>query len=71
MAVGSSIDYKLYRNEPESIARLFRKEEYPGGLSWLVSAEGTALMQTLKDPEMTGSTTTQIGFAADVNVRVK
>src|SRR5262249_35960689 len=36
LAVGSSIDYALYRNEPLSIARLFAKESYPGGLSWLV-----------------------------------
>ena len=71
MPVGSSIDYKLYRNDPESIARLFRPEEYPGGVSWLVSAEATTLAQTLKDPAAAGSTTTQRGFAGDVNVRVK
>jgi hypothetical protein len=71
MPVGSSIDYKLYRNEPESVARLFRREEYPGGISWLASVEGTLLGQTLKDPSTPGGTTTQIGFAADLNVRVK
>jgi hypothetical protein len=71
MAVGSSIDYALYRNQPESIARLFKKESYPGGLSWLVSAEATLIRQTLKDPEMIGSTTTQKGYAGDLNVRVK
>jgi hypothetical protein len=71
MPVGSSIDYALYRNQPESIARLFRKESYPGGLSWLVSVEGTLVNQTLKDPSMTGSTRTQTGYAGDVNIRVK
>ncbi|MSP16210.1 MAG: hypothetical protein EXR73_06280 [Myxococcales bacterium] len=71
MAVGSSIDYALYRNEPAGIARLFRKESYPGGVSWLVSAEATSLYQTLKDPSATGSTRTQPGFAADLNARVK
>jgi hypothetical protein len=69
--VGSSIDYALYRNEPESIARLFRKESYPGGFSWLVSPEVTVIRQTLKDPEMAGSTRTQMGLAADLNVRLK
>jgi hypothetical protein len=71
MAVGSSIDYKLYRNDPTSIARLFRREQYPGGLSWLVSTEGTVLLQTLADADKTGSTTIQKAYAGDVNVRVK
>jgi hypothetical protein len=71
MPMGSSIDYKLYRNTPENIARLFRREEYPGGLTWLVATEATMLNQTLKDPERTGSTTTQMAYAGDVNVRVK
>ncbi len=69
--VGSSIDYALYRNDPESIARLFRKESYPGGFSWLVSPEFTYIRQTLKDPSRAGSTRTQTGYAGDVNVRIK
>lgn len=71
MPVGSSIDYTLYRNDPERVGRLFRKEEYPGGLSWLAKAEATLLGQTLKDPEATGSTKVQYGTAADLNARVK
>lgn len=71
MPVGSSIDYTLYRNDPERVGRLFRRAEYPGGLSWLAKAEATILGQTLKDPEETGSTTIQYGTAADLNVRVK
>ena len=71
MPVGSSIDYALYRNDPERVGRLFRKTEYPGGLSWLAKAEATLLGQTLKDPEATGSTTVQYGTAADLNARVK
>ena len=71
MPVGSSIDYALYRNEPESLARLFKKESYPGGLAWMVSAEGTLLFQTLKDPAATGSTRTQQAYAFDTNARVK
>jgi hypothetical protein len=71
MPVGSSIDYALYRNSPDSIARLFKKEGYPGGLSWLLSAEATAIFQTLKDYEKSGSTKTQQGFAGDINGRVK
>ena len=69
--VTSSIDYKLYRNDPERAQHLFSKEEYPGGLSWLVAAEGTVMGQTLKDPEVSGGTKKQIGKAGDVNMRVK
>lgn len=70
MPVQSSIDYKLYKNDGERVGQLFKKQAYPGGLSWLAMAEATVLAQTLKDPEKSGSTTTQIGTAGDVNVRV-
>jgi hypothetical protein len=69
--VTSSVDYKLYRNDPERAYHMFAKEEYPGGLSWLVAAEATVLGQTLKDPEVSGGTTRQIGKAGDLNARVK
>jgi hypothetical protein len=69
--VGSSIDYALYRNDPDSIARLFKKEAYPSGVSWLVSPEFTMIGQTLKDPNAPGATRTQLGFAGDLNVRLK
>ena len=69
--VGSSIDYKLYRNDPERFGRLFRRAKYPGGLSWIAKAEVTRLAQTLKDPEVSGGTTNQSATAFDVNARVK
>jgi len=71
MPVGSSVDYAIYRNEPESVARLFKKESYPNGMSYLVAAEGTFLTQTLQDPEKPASTVRQPAFAADLNLRVK
>lgn len=70
MPVQSSIDYKLYKNDGERIGQLFKKQTYGGGLSWLAMSEATVLGQTLKDPEKSGSTKAQFGFAADVNVRV-
>lgn len=69
--VGSSIDYKLYRNDPTRAGALFLKEEYPGGLSWLVKAEATVLSQSLKDPNVSGGTVMQMGYAADLNARIK
>lgn len=71
MPVRTSVDYALYKYNNEQVTQLFRPESYPGGLSWLVQAEATALGQTLKDPERTGSTKIQRGFAGDINVRVK
>ncbi|MEZ4360841.1 MAG: hypothetical protein R3B48_11730 [Kofleriaceae bacterium] len=70
MPVQSSIDYKLYKNDGERIGQLFKKQAYPGGISWLAMSEATLLAQTLKDPEKSGSTTVQTGFAGDLNVRL-
>jgi hypothetical protein len=67
----SSVDYRLYRFNSEQISGLFNPERYPGGLSWIAQAEATLLGQTLKDPERTGSTVRQLGYAGDLNVRVK
>jgi hypothetical protein len=70
MPVQSSIDYKLYKNNGERVSGLFNPVKYPGGLAWLAMAEFTGLGQTLKDPEKTGSTVIQKGYAGDVNIRV-
>jgi len=70
MPVQSSIDYRLYKNNNERVSGLFNPVKYPGGVSWLAMAEFTALGQTLKDPDKTGSTTVQKGYAGDMNVRV-
>jgi hypothetical protein len=68
--VQSSIDYKLYKNDGERIGQLFKRQSYPGGLSWLAMSEGTVLGQSLKDPERDGARTTQYGAAADLNIRM-
>lgn len=71
MPVRSSVDYRLYKFNNEQVSGLFNPEKYPGGLSWLVSGELTVMGQTLKDPENTGSTKIQQGYAGDLNIRVK
>ena len=70
MPVASSVDYSLYKYDPERIGRVFNKAKYPGGLSYLAMTELTYLGQTLKDPENTGSTKVQPGIAGDLNLRV-
>jgi len=67
----SSVDYRLYKFNGESVSDLFAPERYPGGLAWLAQTEFTVLGQTLKDPATTGATTIQYGMAGDLNVRVK
>jgi hypothetical protein len=71
MPVRSSVDYKLYKYNGERVTQLFSPEKYPGGVSWLAQAELTAMTQTLKDPENTGSTKRQFGMAGDLNFRMK
>jgi hypothetical protein len=71
MPLRSSVDYRLYKFNGESVTGLFAPEKYPAGLSWLAQSELTVLGQTLKNPELTGSTVTQFGMAGDLNVRVK
>ena len=38
--VGTSIDFQLYRNDPDLYQRFFLPEQYPGGLSYSISLEG-------------------------------
>jgi hypothetical protein len=71
MPLRSSVDYRLYKYNGESISGLFAPEKYPGGLAWLAQGEFTVLGQTLRDGDLTGSTAVQIGKAGDLNVRVK
>jgi hypothetical protein len=71
MPLRSSVDYRLYKFNGESVSGLFAPEQYPGGLAWLAQSEFTVLGQTLKDPQATGSTVYQWGMAGDLNVRVK
>lgn len=71
LPIQTSVDLRLYRNDPETPFNAFRKEEYTQGLSWLVSAEVSYLMQNLRDPDTFGQTELQPAMAADVNAKVK
>jgi hypothetical protein len=71
MPIRSSVDYRLYKYNGERVSQLFAPEKYPGGVAWIAQTELTAMLQTLKDPESTGSTKRQLGMAGDFNLRVK
>ncbi|MBU8898242.1 hypothetical protein KRR26_21770 [Corallococcus sp. M34] len=69
--VGTSVDFKLYKNDPEIYQRFFAPEQYPGGLSYSVSLEGSYLSQTLQDPDKFGATKPQGATAMALQARAK
>jgi len=71
MPIGTSIDFALYKNDPEMEANFFKPEKYGEGLSFVVKHEGTFFFQTLSDPDNYGSTTNQLAMAFDLNLALK
>ena len=69
--VETSVDLRLYRNDPRFPWRAFRRQTRSEDVSFLVSSEVTFLTQTLRDPDVFGQTESQIGLAGDVNFRIK
>ncbi|MFB1479541.1 hypothetical protein [Corallococcus sp. RDP092CA] len=69
--VGTSVDFRLYKNDPEIYQRFFAPEQYPGGLSYSVSLEGSYLTQTLQDPDKFGATKYQGATALAFQGRAK
>lgn len=67
-----SIDFALYRNDPNKPMIIFKPETYkPGKTTWSVSLEGTNLWQNLKDYDSVGATALQAARAAAVQANVK
>lgn len=71
LPIQTSIDLRLYRNDPDAPFTAFRKEDYGSGFSWLVSAEASVISQNLRDPDTFGQTEIQPAMAADLNARFK
>ncbi len=60
MPTPQSVDFQLYRNDPNAPMLLFKPETYkPGQIAYSVALEGTQLHQNLHDPERTGATKIQ------------
>ncbi|HXU70873.1 MAG TPA: hypothetical protein VN947_16155 [Polyangia bacterium] len=67
-----SADFKLYVNDPMVTAsRYFTRPAYLPGFNWLAAAEFTAVGTTLQDVARPNSTTTQLSYAGDVNLRAQ
>jgi hypothetical protein len=71
MDIGTSIDFALYRNDPEIETKFFKPEKYGEGLSFSVKHEGSFLVQTLEDPARYGTTVNQWAYAFDLNLAMK
>ena len=69
--IGISVDTRLYKNDPDAMVKFFTPEAYPGGLSYSVSLEGSALGQSLEDPDLFARTVFQPAYAAAVQARMK
>jgi hypothetical protein len=67
MPVPRSIDFQLYRNDPNKAMVIFAPEKYTAGeLAWSVSAEGSVLGQHLKDFDTAGALKDQFAMAGAV-----
>ncbi len=69
--IGTSVDFRLYKNDPDVYQRFFQPEAYPGGLSAVVSLEGTFLAQSLADPDVFGKTKLQNAIAGALQAKLK
>ena len=69
--VSGSIDFRLYKNDPDMYVKFFTPELYPGGLAMTVSVEGSVLAQTLENPDVFAQTKAQLAGAIALQANVK
>jgi hypothetical protein len=72
MPVPRSVDFLLYRNDPNAPMRMFIPEVYkPGELAYAVSLEVTDIAQNLKDFDVPGATKLQQAHAGAAQATMK
>ena len=70
--VPQSIDFLLYRNDPNKPQIIFKPEVYTAGkTTWSASLEGSNLWQNLKNFDEAGATTLQQARAAAIQANLK
>ncbi|WP_437752744.1 hypothetical protein [Sorangium sp. So ce1389] len=70
--IPQSVDFLLYRNDPNRPQIIFKPETYtPGNTTWAVSLEASNLFQNLKDFESAGATTHQSARAGALQGVIK
>jgi hypothetical protein len=72
MPVAQSIDFLLYRNDPDKAQQIFKPEKYePGKTTWSASLEGSNLVQNLKNFDVAGETALQAARSIAVQGNLK
>src|SRR6185503_7487856 len=72
MQVGQSIDFLLYRNDPNKPQQIFKPEKYEAGkTTWSASVEATDLAQHVKDFDNAGETKLQAARAGALQGNIK
>jgi hypothetical protein len=72
MPVPQSVDFLLYKNDPNAPMIMFKPENYvPNKLAWSVSAEVDVLNQHLKNFDITGDVRDQTAYATALQAVVK
>ncbi|AUX45553.1 uncharacterized protein SOCE26_070470 [Sorangium cellulosum] len=70
--IPQSVDFLLYRNDPNRPQIVFKPESYtPGKTTWAVSLEASNIYQNLKDFESAGATTHQAARAGALQAVIK
>lgn len=72
MPIEDSLDFAIYRNDPNNPFIAFRPVEYfPGQTGYMISAETVALGQRLADPDVLGKTRVQAAMAWAIRARLQ
>lgn len=71
LPIGSSIDFQLYRNDPDMAQKFFLPEIYDDSFSVVVKSEFSLLGQNLQHPEKPRATKNQWATTGDVNFAMK
>lgn len=71
LPVGHSVDFRLYKNDPEVARQMTSPAKYDSGVSFSMSGEYTYLTQTLLDWDDSETTVLQPAMASNVNAKVQ
>jgi len=69
--VGTSIDLRLYRNDPTEHQEFFHAPKLSNTIDWVIKSEFSYLLQSVEDPEAYGSVVGQVARAGDINFAMR
>ena len=70
--VGVSIDFRLYKNDPDMPMKFFKPEKYePGKFSFMIASEFSYVVNLLQNTDKLDEIAPQPGIAGDINFRMK